>query len=151
MVKMRQKAFTLLETIVVLTIMALFFAVSIPLFSRFVEKSKLETAARNIVSTLRTARSYAISNNATYDVVFDAVSTPHQYYIQDEGSNVIDKKYKLPTEIQFNTIGFAGNAASFLSTGELSETSPDTSVIIEDSNSTKTITVERTTGRVKVE
>ena len=148
---MKRKAFTLLETIVVLAIIAFFFAVSVPLFSKFAEKSKLETAARNIVSTLRTARSYAINNSATYGVVFDTAPTPHQYYIQDEGANVIDKKYRLPTQIRFNSVGFTGGAASFLSTGELNETNPDTSVIIEDSDTTRTITVERTTGRVKIE
>ncbi len=171
---MSRKAFTLLETIIVIAVMTLFFAISIPLFSKFTEKAKLDTTARSITSVLRTARSYAISNNTEYYVFFDATTTPDTYFIshQEDGSVVEEKIYKLPTGVWFYDpdadevgIGFTEGtlhpdypnvkAARFKSTGELDETAPNTSVHVADgqtaSANKKEITVERTTGRVRIE
>lgn len=173
---MKQKAFTLLETLMVLVIMILFFAISIPLFSRFMETSKLDTTARNITSAFRTARSYAIANNAEYYVFFDPTTTPDTYFIsdQEDGSSWEDKKYKLPTgiwlwdkdtgaiNIEFTQgathpdYGNGVRAARFKPTGELDETLPNASVYISDGNNAsaqykKTITVERTTGKARID
>lgn len=150
--------FTLLETIIVLTIITIVFAVSIPLFSRLAESAKLNTAARSVVSVLRTARGYAISQNTNYYVFFDSVS----YYISDtdDGINIIEKVYELPTGITFQIpIDFTGGAggadgdgACFRPTGELDEVAQDTSIVLQDAGGElRTITVERTTGRVRID
>lgn len=166
---MNKKAFTLIEAIIVLAIMTMFFAISMPLFSRFMEKSKLDTTARSIVSALRTGRSYAISNNDDYYVFFDVNTTPNTYFISEDedGSSVKEKTYKLPTGIWFYdpdgalAIGFTkgthltAKAACFRPAGELDETA-NRSVFIADGNDAnaehkKEINVERTTGRVRIE
>lgn len=172
---MKQRAFTLLETIIVLAIMTMFFAISIPLFSKFTERAKLDTTARSVASALRTARSYAISKPGNYYVFFDASATPpHTYYISntEAGTNIIEKEYKLPVGIYFDydaswgipngPIGFTKgthatkSAACFKSTGELDEISSDTAVYVADDINNananwKRITVERTTGRTKID
>ena len=173
----KKTGFTLLETIIVLAVMTMFFAISIPLFSRFMETAKLDTTARSVSSALRTARGYAIANYANYYVFFDPTTTPNTYFIssQEDGdpSTVEDKIYKLPTGIWFyrigggTAIGFTGgvthpdyptvSAACFKSTGELDETVTSVSLYLADGNAAnppqfeKIITVERTTGRVKIE
>ena len=149
--KAKKFGFTLLETIIVLAIMTMFFAISIPLFSRLTESTKLRTSARSVVSALRVARRYAISNNGTYDVVFDPEQDPREYYIQ-HGSDIVEKKYKLPTGIDFADIGFTkiANTARFTPTGMLDENNNETSIDVTDDNCSITITVERTTGRVRI-
>lgn len=171
---MKCRGFTLLETIIVLAIMTMFFAVSIPFFSRFTEGAKLDTAARGITSALRIARGSAITNNTNYYVFFDKTVTPNEYYVYyyappiPPGTLTIsDKKYKLPAGILFyapapslvpDEIGFTadgGDRACFKPTGELDETSSDTSVVIADAETAtanyKKITVERTTGRARID
>ena len=146
--------------------MTIFFAVSIPLFSKFMERAKMDTAARSVASALRTARSYAITRNADYYVVFDTSTTPDEYFVSADSTNPIDKKYKLPAGIWFcrpgavadpigEAIEFTGDIACFKPTGELNETAAETLVYLADGDdasaeNTKTMTVERTTGRVKI-
>jgi len=169
---MKPKAFTLLETIIVLAIITIFFAISIPLFSRLTAGTKLSTVARDVASVLRTARGYAISNNTEYYVKFNNVVTPNRYHIyyKHEGSDIaVDKIYKLPTGIWFYRPDYAldgndeaieftadtGDTACFKPTGELEETGLNTSVYVADDVTTsaksKKITVEKTTGRVKID
>ncbi len=153
---MKRRAFTLLETMIVLAIMAVFFAVSVPFFSGFTERTKLETSARSIVSVLRTARAYAIANNADYYAVCDTSTVPESYYVSADSVNAVDKKNKLPAGISFDIVGFtkgtAGTSAAFKATGELDEIAKETFVIIKDKEgNTKTIKVERTTGRARID
>jgi type II secretory pathway pseudopilin PulG len=173
---MSRKAFTLLEAVIVLAIMMMFFAISIPLFSRFTESTKLQGSARSVASVLRTARSYAISNTADYYAAFDTVADPDEYYIYD-GTDVVDKKYKLPIGIWFcrgqgtaadpidEAIEFTNieiidgdnyKVALFRSTGALAEGAANIFVYISDGDTaaavnTIPISVERTTGRVRIE
>jgi type II secretory pathway pseudopilin PulG len=150
-------AFTLLETIIVLAIMTMFFAISIPLFSRFTEKTKLDTAARSIVSALRTARTYAITNNAVYFTVFDTNVTPNEYFVSSDSATPVEKSYRLPVGISFvGAIGFTkganGQSAAFNATGELDENLNDTTLTLSDAEGNlRTITVERTTGRTIIQ
>lgn len=152
---MEDRGFTLLETIIVLAIMTMFFVISIPLFSKFAEKTKLETSARSVTSALRTARVYAITNNTNYYVIFDAATDPDSYFVSEDGTNSKDKREKLPIGISFGAIGFTyggGPTACFKSTGELNESANDTTLTISDTEGNiKTITVERTTGRVQID
>jgi type II secretory pathway pseudopilin PulG len=163
-----KKAFTVLEAVIILAIIAMFFTVSIPFFSRLTKSAKLDTSARSVASTLRLAREYAISTGNTYYVVFDISTTPDEYYIYD-GTNIIEKKYKLPTGCWFynmnattdpfaEAIEFTGDRACFKPTGELDESAAGKyHVYIADGNSDTTakyqkeINVEKTTGRVKVD
>ncbi len=165
---MKYRGFTLLETIIVLAIMTMFFAISIPFFSRFTESTKLETSARGITSALRTARTYAITNNEDYYVKFDKIVTPSEYYVYhyvppiSSGTlTIVDRKYKLPAGISFyapkeigNEIKFTDSSACFKPTGELNETSTDPSVTIADEQTGtanfKKISVEKTTGRARI-
>jgi len=153
---MKNHGFTLLETIIVLAIMTMFFAVSIPFFSRFTESTKLETSARGVTSALRIARTYAITNNAPYYVFFETIDNEPSYYVSslDEPiptapTNVEDKIYKLPVGISFSSIVFGiTTRAVFKPTGEVNDAG---SVLITDGTNTKTINVEATTGRARID
>lgn len=159
---MKQKAFTLLETIIVLSIITMFFAISIPLFSRLAASAKVDTSARNIASALRTARAHAISTNQDCEVRFDYPNTGdyHIFGSTPTGTGIIEKVYHLATGIAFANIGFtletAGyRRARFTSTGMLDEDidediDGDIDVQTADGSESITINVERTTGRVRI-
>lgn len=172
----KNSAFSLLELVIVLGIMTMFLAISIPLFSKLTESAKLDTTARSVTSMLRTARARAIANPGSswswYVIFIHGAGSPDMYYMTsvDMASNpplyitnanfyAIDRVYALPGNVSFNNIGFskAGTSttvrrATFRRTGYLDETSNNTSLeIIDTKGNKKTITVERTTGRVKIE
>lgn len=150
------KGFTLLETIIVLAIMTTFFAISIPLFSKFTEKMKLDTTARSVVSALRTARTCAIANNADYYVFFVTIDGQASYYISSEDetapaapAGVEDKIYKLPDSFSFGALtGFTGSRVVFRPTGGVDVAG---AIPITDGANTETISVELTTGRARIE
>ena len=159
---MKRKAFTLIETITVLAIIIIFFAISVPFFSGLTESAKLQGTARSISSALRTARGYAISNNADYYVFFRNDTTPNCYFISDNNigtvpeDSAIEKVYKLPTGIDFSAVNFScgtpAAAAHFGSNGALQESIHNPgSVIVSDGAHTITISVEWTTGRVRID
>lgn len=153
---MKNHGFTLLETIIVLAVMTMFFAISIPLFTRFTENTKLETAARSVTSALRTARTYAITNNVPYYVFFVTINSEPSYYVSSSDEavpatpvGVVDKIYKLPVGISFGATVFgATTRVAFKSTGEVNDAG---TVSIADDTNTKTISVEKTTGRARID
>lgn len=150
---MNKNAFTLIESVIVLAIITMLFAISIPLFLKFTEKTKLKTAARSVASALRTARDHAISTTQNCEVYFNNPSTG-QYYIfgsTPTGFDIIEKIFKLPQGIEFANIGFTENIARFTSTGMLNEEADYTSIDVRNGESTRTITVERRTGRVEID
>ena len=60
----RQSGVTLLELLIVLTLMALIAAMTLPMFSGGVSGTDLKTAARDVAAGLRLARDRAISQRA---------------------------------------------------------------------------------------
>lgn len=64
--------FTLIEMLVVLSIIALVASVSVPLLRRPPESLRLEAAARTLAAALRASRAEAIARNADATLVLDA-------------------------------------------------------------------------------
>lgn len=118
--------FSLIELLVVIGIIILVLGISTPYFVKFAKKSKLEAAAGNIATVLRSARTYAITNNTNYAVHFDRFVVPNQYWITDSLNNIIGKKYNLPPHIDIynpnnpsDPITFDSDIAEFSSKGTL--------------------------------
>ena len=63
--------FTVLELLVVISIVAMLLAVSVPASSRFYESMQYRQAIQDVVSLLASARHRAISTGKAQDVVFD--------------------------------------------------------------------------------
>lgn len=155
--KSMNRAFTLLETLVVLAIMAMFFAISAPFFAKFTENTKLETSARSVTSALRTARSYAITYRVPYYVFFVTIDDRPSYYIStaDEAAptapaSVVEKIYNFPVGVSAST-DFTSNRVVFQATGEASEAGTITLTDTASGTNTRTIEVEQTTGRAKID
>lgn len=79
----RRNAYTLMEVLVVVTIMGILIAISAPLFSRAVEQSKLDMAAANLRSIWCAQRFYYLENGR-YGTLNDLADD------QGNGSGLLD-------------------------------------------------------------
>lgn len=155
----RTSGFSVTELLVVIGIIILMLGISVPYFAKFGQRSKLEAAATNIATTLRTARNYAITNNNDYIVHFDASVTPNQYWITDNLNNLVGKKYSLPTNIDIyrpsdptHSITLKNNMASFNSRGGLNSVDGSVWISLGPGHiKFKRIMTESTTGSVKID
>jgi len=68
---MNKRGFTVIELMVVVALMAILIGISIPLMSNWQSSSQEKQAAQDILSSLRQARSLAITGNQTLQVVLD--------------------------------------------------------------------------------
>jgi prepilin-type N-terminal cleavage/methylation domain-containing protein len=69
------RAMTLIELMVVLSIIAIMLGVSAPTFFNYQHTLKLRTAARELASDIRYARQVAVSKNTTQQLCFDGTNT----------------------------------------------------------------------------
>lgn len=84
------KSFTLIEMLVVLAIMGIVLAISVPAFDSAMKTSKVSEGAKLIYKTLEFARHYAITHGTDTIVVFDNVSSMggrmgYKVYVDGEG------------------------------------------------------------------
>jgi type II secretion system protein H len=69
-----REGFTLVEVLMVMIIMGIMMAISIPSFMGWRENLKYRETAREVASMLREAKSRAITNNQEQQVQFDAIN-----------------------------------------------------------------------------
>lgn len=81
---MNRRGFTLVELIVVLTILAVTTGLAIPAFRRWVEEDDLTVATRRIEALFRMARDSAIRSGSTVTLVLDS-ATAHAWLIPSAG------------------------------------------------------------------
>lgn len=160
-------SFTLVEMTVVMVIIMLLLVISIPNLGRPSSAMKLNTAARNISTILRTARSYAVTKRVVHNAVFDTTVTPNLIYITDNTGVQVSKGYALSSTLSIANITFpqdgVGTAykASFKATGGFTDTSVaergvwirkvgETTYIPNPPNF-KRIAVDSVTGRVTID
>lgn len=78
----REKGFSLTEIMVVLAIVGIVAAIALPtFFSSTLPHMKLKGAARDIYTTLQTARSKAVNSNIQYAVQFNLDASPDTYQL----------------------------------------------------------------------
>lgn len=97
------RAFSLVEMLIVLAIMAMIMGISIPFTSGFGKGLKIKTTARAIIGMMRVARSNSATLRKNYSVVFDVKKG--QYWIEDDAGSIYEKKYPLPSSIKFEIKG----------------------------------------------
>lgn len=145
--KIGNKGFTLAEMIVILAIIGIILGMSLPFFSQSISSARLKTAVRDIVATLSTARSYAITKRAECSVVFDLER--EEYWIEILGS-VLEKRSKAPEGIDLVDTTFSSRRVNFLPTGALIGASGSIT-IMDKGGRTKLVRVINVTGKIKVE
>lgn len=139
----RNGGFTLIEMTIVLFIILLFLAMSLPFFANFSGSTGLKTAEREVGTILRTTRSYATSQNSNFNAVFNTGVTPNTYRITNSSGTTLDKTFQLPAGVRFS----ATTTVTFTSNGGLASGSA-TSVTVTSTKGSKQVTVDTATGAV---
>jgi len=108
------KGVTLIELIIVMVIIAIGATLMAPGIGSWLPHYRLRNATRDIVSTMRIAQMKAISNNMTYQIVFDTGNRSYiLQYLDSIGTVINDGDLQvLNNQIQIHTT-LAGNIASF--------------------------------------
>jgi len=143
----QRRGFTLIEMSIVLVIMLAFLALSVPFFAGFSGSTGLKTSEREIMTVMRTARSYAVSRNANFSAEFNGTVTPNTYRIANATGTTMDKIYSLPNGVTYTTAALT--TVTFTPNGELTGTSAANTISVTNQKGTKTITVNRTTGALE--
>lgn len=150
-----KRAFTLMEMLVVLAIIALLLGISVPFTSGFGKSLRITTAARALSGTLRVARSNAITYREKYFVIFDVENG--EYWLEDSEGRIFEKKRKLPSSVKFEVqddeesdpITFENDRVTFYSTGAIE--GPSGSITITDrQGASKTISILGSTGSITI-
>lgn len=106
---------TLFELLLVIGILAVITAITVPVFVFFQRESDLKNSSEEVVSILRFARSKTLASEGAsqYGVYFDDVASPHQYTLfKGPAYNLrevsFDEIHKLPITVEFYGINLGG-------------------------------------------
>lgn len=127
---MNKRGFTLIEAVIVAVLIGIMSAIAIPRFGKVMTKLKMKASGRDIISQLRLARSYAVSQKNPFGVYFDIEN--NQFVIfedvvnlssltYDYGDSTI-KTFTLPVDINFSYSSFNNDVVIFRSNGSASST-----------------------------
>ncbi len=128
--KRNQKGITLIELMVTVVIIGVVAAMAVPRFQIAFERIKFRSANRDITSSLRLARSYAVSTKAQHGVHFDGSDLSWTLFkdlvnpvamVFEAGDSVI-RVDTLPTEFNFLAVDNLTGSIVFKPNGSTSGT-----------------------------
>jgi len=140
-----KRGVTLLELLIVLSIMTLIISLPLVSFGRFAGNTKLKMAARNVSSVLKLAKSYSVAANANHS--FNTNLT--EFWIKNEvTTKTVDDIYTLP-----ETITFASPVSITFrpSPGQPTIVNSINIILVGPRGDTKTLKVSDTAGKVVIE
>lgn len=151
----RERAFTLVEMLVVLAIVGMIMAISIPFTSGFGKGLRIKTATRAVAGIMNVAKSNAVTFRKNYSVVFDVKKS--QYWIEDSSGQIYEKKYYLPGSIKFEVQGdkeadpvtFENDRVVFNSSGA-AEGASGSVTLLDKQGDSRTISVTGATGKITI-
>jgi len=159
--KNNNKGITILEMMIIAVIIGIGSALAIPRFGQVMDKLKLKTTGRDIVSSLRLARSNAVSQRQQFGVYFDLNSREFvlfkdlanpESFTYDAGADSDMATKTLSGDVNFGSCSFPNFAVIFRPNGSASSSG---SIGLWSSESEKyfgslTVDVLGSTGRVKL-
>jgi type II secretion system protein H len=127
-VRNREAGFSIVELMVVVVIMTIVLAASIPALRQHSENLNLTKGATEVEGTLKLARARAVSSNRPVVVVFDVNDGTYFLFQDDNGDGNHDSGetqsgvYEMPNKVTLGTVSFARNTVTFEPSGAASET-----------------------------
>ena len=149
--KSNKKGVTLIELVVVMAIIAIGALLTIPNMGPWIQSYRLRSAARDIVSTMRTAQMKAVSINLDHRVSFtEGTGNAGSYVLERNTGGVWISEggiKTLPTGIQLTT-NFPSEIVVFKPNSAVEQGG---SISLQNPKGTpRTITVLPTTGRITI-
>jgi Tfp pilus assembly protein FimT len=158
-IKKNSRGITIMEIMIVAVIVGIVSTLAAPRFVQALNKLKLKRAGRDLISSLRLARSDAVSQRHQFGVYFDRKTQEYVLFkdIADLGSftysaasdSAIFTKI-LPTKVNFGTSTFPSFTIIFKPDGSASSSGWVEIHSEEDSCSSFNVDVLGSTGRVKL-
>ncbi len=153
--KMSSQGFTLIETIMVITLLAIVAAIALPSFQRLVVNSPLKTAARDLMAEIALQKERAIAESRQYRIVLDVDNNSYDIQqCQNQGStcnswNSVQVKNlnRYANDISFDSASTTETNYTFQTRGTVSM---GTIVLRNNRNSTATIRIN-IAGRTNVQ
>jgi prepilin-type N-terminal cleavage/methylation domain-containing protein len=108
--KLNSYGFTLIEVAVVVVVISLVVAVTLPDFNKTIGLYNLESSARELASDMRSLQQSAIKNeSAGFKIVFDVEEESYSLFNTDEGLTAYLTK-NLPANVDLYNTNFDGHA-----------------------------------------
>lgn len=141
------RGISLTEILVVVAIIALVAAISVPFYRSTTLNLDLNAASRDLSSDLRLAQQLSVTSQINHQVIFTVASNSYQIINTGSGATIKSQSIKPPITIQSIT-GLTASTATFNSTGAATETGFIT--LINPNNRTSTIEI-KPSGYVKIQ
>jgi len=100
---MLKKGFTVMEMILVMSVLGFLMAMVIPNMSRWYTSLKINNAKRDLISNIRLVQQYTVTSQINHSVKLDVAQNRYQLIKKNEPDQVL-KTIFLPTSISFNLI-----------------------------------------------
>ena len=146
----------MMELVIVAVIIGVMSALAVPSFLNYSSKMEAKGAARDIVSTLRQARSKAISERVKYGVYFDAGNRRYTFFKEksgneqyDSGADSLISQITLDRDVNYGGNTFTSTTVVFKTDGSASS-SGDMQILPAAGGFTYNINVLASTGRIKL-
>jgi len=120
------KGFTMLEMMIIAVVVGIIATLTIPSFGKVMDRLKLKTAGRDVVSSMRLARSTAVSQKDQFGVYFNHSSSTFLIFKDivnpssftfDLGADSVIQIKNLPENIHFGYTNIPGPAIIFKPNG----------------------------------
>jgi len=153
----REAGFTIVELMVVLLIVSITLAASVPAFNRYLASNTLQNAAEEFAGHLRLARQTAVAQGVPQIVSWDVDAKTYTIVTDTNGDAIAQAgepvlgPFSLPNGITLANDGgdpFAGTQVSFNPNGSASQSG--TGVLSNDRNGSLSLSVLSPTGQVRV-
>ncbi len=148
----RARAFSLLEIVTVLAIIAIVSAIAVPRFASAAARYQAEAAARRIVADMKLAQARAYSTSASVEVWFDAightVSIPTITSFDDANAEYVTELSAEPYQAELVDANFAGDTKVIFDI--YGQPNADGRVIVKVGQTRATIIVDKATGEIAI-
>jgi prepilin-type N-terminal cleavage/methylation domain-containing protein len=150
--RLYRPAYTLVEIVVVLAIMAILWAIAAPRYAAAMSRYRAEAAARRIAADLAMARQQAIQTSSSVTVSFDQINNaytiPGITSLDRKSSNYTVNLAADPYQVTLGTVPFLLGQVTFNAYGSADQSG--TITVQSASGFQWTITLEATFGKVSV-
>jgi type II secretory pathway pseudopilin PulG len=158
-IKGNNRGITILEMVIIAVVVGISATLAVPRFGQVMEKLRFKTAGRDIVSSLRLARSSAVSQRSQFGVYFDMNSGQYIVFMDranpgsftyDAGADSDLVTKTLPPRVAYGYASFPNFAVVFRANGSASSSGAVYLYSCEDYENPLSIDVLASTGRVKL-